>query len=54
MGQTGLPTVDPVDINTVIVADQDPLSVLDKLFKGLLRTIGVNRKKGNGMIDHGP
>ena len=54
MGQTGLPAVDPADINAVIVADQDPLPVVDKLVKGLLRTIGVNHKKGNGMIDHGP
>ena len=54
MGQTGLSDVDPVDINAVIIADQDPFPIIHKLVKGLLRSIGVNHEKGKGMIDNCP
>jgi hypothetical protein len=54
MGQTRLPPAHPVLIDTVAIAHQDALPILDQGEKGFLGAMGMNQVQRHRIGGHGP
>ena len=54
MRQAHLPVIDPVAVDPVVVADQNPAPVVNQRFEGLPGAIGMHHEEAGEAVGHRP